>query len=218
MGAVDLNVRPQKAAVYVNGQHIGKVDRFNGYPGYLWLEEGTYDLVFYKEGYVTTHREVSLYAGVVIDFQLELLPGEATPADEVLAAVLKEREPERVAESGSSGQDQEARAGSPEPRPHPYETRRFRPRQPRERAPGGAVEVARVLLSVDPEDASIYLDGRFLGLAVDLGGSGAGLMVNPGEHRLSVVRPGFKAQELVFEVEAGERLDLAVTLETSSEP
>ena len=40
-------------------------------------------------------------------------------------------------------------------------------------------------------EGAIYLDGRFLGSAAELGGLRRGLLVDPGEHELSVVRPGF---------------------------
>ncbi|TNF72376.1 MAG: PEGA domain-containing protein [Acidobacteria bacterium] len=70
----------------------------------------------------------------------------------------------------------------------------------------------RVHLTVAPEDASVYLDGRFLGSARELAGLHAGLLVDPGQHSLEVVRPGFQPRELDFGVASGEDLDLEVAL------
>ena len=64
---------------------------------------------------------------------------------------------------------------------------------------------ARVMLTIEPADASVYLDGRFLGLASELSGE---LWVDPGAHRLEVVRPGFLSRELDLDLEPGEELEV----------
>ena len=190
MGGIDLNVRPKKAEVYVDGQRIGRVGRFDGYPSALWLEEGTYELVIYRPGYRTLHETVKVFAGVVIDFDQHMVPGEATPPEELVPPPAAPP-PERVAEEGTS------RPGEVPPPPREMDLRH---------------EPARLYLTIEPRDASVYLDGRFLGTGDELADLRSGLMVNPGEHQLSVVRPSFESEELTVDVAAGEDLELAVRL------
>lgn len=192
MGGIDLNVRPKKADVYIDGQRIGRVGRFDGYPSALWLEEGTYELVIYHPGYRTLHETVKVFAGVVIDFDAQMVPGEATPPEELVPPPTMP--PEQVAEGEASG----SRAGPPEDLPRREMDLRHEP--------------ARLYLTVEPRDASVYLDGRFLGTGDELADLRSGLMVNPGEHQLSVVRPTFESEELTVDVAAGEDLELAVRL------
>lgn len=191
MGGIDLNVRPKKAQVYVDGQRIGRVGRFDGYPSALWLEEGTYELVIYHPGYRTLHETVKVFSGVVIDFDAQMVPGEATPPEELVPPPTAP--PEQVAEGEASGW----RTG-PEEVPRREMDLRHEP--------------ARLYLTVEPRDASVYLDGRFLGTGDELADLRSGLMVNPGEHQLSVVRPTFESEELTVDVAAGEELELAVRL------
>jgi hypothetical protein len=175
-GAVDLNVRPKKAEVYLNGQRIGQAGDFDGFPSELWLEEGSYDLVFYRPGYETLHRRVTIYPGLVIDLDEDMRPGEAVAPEEIL--------PPPEAEAGEDGVA--TRIGT---------------------------EPGRLHFAIEPVEASIYLDGRFLGTASELSALRAGLMVSPGKHLLAVVYPGFHQREVELEVGAGEDLDVDLDLE-----
>lgn len=186
LGAVDVDVRPKGAAVYLDGQRIGKVGEFDGFPGYLWLEEGTYDLVFYKEGYETLHEVVTIYPGLVIELEKRMADGVATPPEEI---VPPPHERPRAAD-GDSGDD---------------------PDRERRRVVVGT-DAARIYFFVEPADASVYLDGRFLGTAEELGDLRSGLMVNPGAHELTVMHPSFESEEVDLEVAAGEDLELEVHL------
>ncbi len=78
VGALDLNVRPKKKVeVYVDGQYVGVTGNFDGYPAYLWLKEGTHQLVFYSDGYHTVAREYTIRPGVVTDVSFRLEPGNS---------------------------------------------------------------------------------------------------------------------------------------------
>jgi hypothetical protein len=75
-------------------------------------------------------------------------------------------------------------------------------------------EPARLRLEVAPDDASVYLDGRFLGTGRDLARLRAGLLVDPGVHTLEVVRPGFQPVRRSIEVGGGSEQSLEVELES----
>jgi hypothetical protein len=202
IGALDLKLQPKKAAVYVDGYYVGKAKTFDGRPDYLWLEEGTYELTFYFEDHETLTRTFTVRAGTVADVRIALEPGVATlppePAPVVAESPPSKKVDRRPAEPESGRQI--AGTGEEDWRQGSSSSRDVR------RDPG------RIHLTVAPEDASVYLDGRLLGSGSELAGLHAGLLVDPGQHSLEVVRPGFQPRELDFGVASGEDLDLEVAL------
>lgn len=201
MGALDLDVSPERAEVWVDGRKVGVADDFDGFPEYLWLEKGTYDVVLYSPGYKTLARQYSIYPGLVIDVEDSLEAGEATLPQQ-LATRTHERRDERLRRDQE--REEELSGGPRSDRPEV------------ERAEPGALdargEPGRLRLEVSPEDASVYLDGRFLGTGRDLARLRAGLIVDPGEHSLQVVRPGREEQSRTFRVEAGREIELQIEL------
>ena len=195
LGAFDLNVRPKKAEVYLDGQYIGTAGRYDGFPDHLWLEEGSYELIFYRPGLGTERRVLSIYPGVVVDVRLQLVPGESVAPSELSTVDRSEGAMAEV----RSAYEQQARAASPAPPPASAEldTRGV---------PG------RVRLSVLPADASVYLDGRLLGSGDELGRLHAGLVVEAGSHLIEVVRPGYATEQVEFAVEEGAEVELEVLL------
>ncbi len=196
LGAFDLNVRPKKTEVYLDGQFIGTAGQFDGFPDHLWLEEGSYELIFYRPGLGTERRVLSIYPGVVVDVRLRMQPGESVPPAELTSV--------RRAEGAMA----EVRSA--------YERQK---RQPASTAPEAGAELdtraapGRVRLSVLPADASVYLDGRLLGSGDELGRLHAGLVVEAGSHLLEVVRPGYATERREFAVEEGDEVELEVLLE-----
>ncbi len=83
LGAIDINVKPKRTRTYLNGSYIGMTGKFDGFPNYLWLEEGTYELAFYHEGYLTVIQEFAIRAGAVMDTKLRLVPGRSVPPEEL---------------------------------------------------------------------------------------------------------------------------------------
>lgn len=190
LGALNLVIKPKKSEVYVDGRFVGRAKEFDGYPGYLWLEEGSYEISLVRDGYVTFADRIAIQTGQVVDVKLRLQPGVSTPARFPVEPVA-EPEPEAqkqlvtVREGASSpGIRQDVRA-----------------------SPG------QLELVVQPPDTSVYLDGRLLGSGQELVDLHAGLIVDPGAHSLDMVRPGYEGQRLDFEVESGQTVSLQVTLQ-----
>lgn len=197
-GALDLDISPERAEVWIDGRQVGVADDYDGFPEYLWLEKGTYDVVFYLPGYKTLARQYSIYPGLVIDVEDQLEAGEAVRPEQ-LAPRSHERRDERLRRDRER---QEEIAGG-------------EPRDLEREAPGtldARGEPGRLRLAVTPEDASVYLDGRFLGTGRELARLRAGLIVDPGEHTLQVVRPGREEQSRTFSVDAGRDLELEIAL------
>lgn len=193
LGGFDLAIKPKKAEVWVNGQYVGLARNFDGGPDYLWLPKGTHQLIFYSPGYQTVERKLTAYPGVVIDLKMQLAPGESTPPQEL--AVPREEPPARrpardaAAPPGAGGDVAEVVV------------------RDLEAAPG------RLRLAVDPADASVYLDGRFLGRGEELAALASGLVIEAGEHLLEVVRPGREPETVAFRAPAGETVELKVELD-----
>ncbi len=204
LGALDLNVKPKKAEVYLDGDYIGLAKDFDGYPGYLWLDRGTYEISFYMPGYLTLTREFRVYAGSVVDVRLRLEPGEAVLPEkpERSPAPRAERPPRR----------DEGRPSYPDDDRDRYRSRERWESEGEVRERDVRGEPGRLRLSITPSDATVYLDGRLLGSGQELSRLRAGLIVEPGRHLLEVVRPGFESKELEVRVEEGEDLELAVQL------
>ena len=230
-GALDLDLSPERAEVWVDGERIGRADDYDGFPSLLWLEKGTYDVVFYLPGFVTLARQYTIYPGLIIDVEDKLARGEAIhPTD--LGPKTTERRDARLEAEREIREDVERRRRAGE-LPYlddedDYETEEDEDREeaPDVEEPGGTVpgvgasgaldaraEPGLVMVTVEPDDASVYLDGRFLGTGRELAALRSGLMVDPGEHRLEVVRPGRQSAERTIDVESGRLLHVQIELD-----
>lgn len=208
MGALDLDLKPGDTQIWLNGQYIGIADNFDGWPQYLWLEEGDYHFVFFREGRRTIAREYKVYPGVVIDVADRLEAGESQPPQELFPvptarrdARLRDNEEKRRRAEAEAAADWRERSEA------------IRARDGRDDRPPAGEDFGSLELLVEPPDASVYLDGRFVGTAEDLARLRRGLTVDAGEHELEVVRPGYAAETLAFTVEPGEEVRLDVRLD-----
>ncbi|MEM7481532.1 MAG: PEGA domain-containing protein [Acidobacteriota bacterium] len=220
MGALDTDVAPGRTQVFVNGQQIGTVDDFDGFPRYLWLEKGTYDVVFYLDGYKTLARQYTIYPGVVIDVEDRLERGESVRPEDlpskstaVRDARLREAGEKQAAEADWRRRvraERRARGDRPAGERPAYEAPEGRGERLR---PEGSVdaraEPATIRMEIEPADAAVYLNGEFVGSGKDIGDS---LIVDAGRHRLTIVRPGYADRVVEVEVGAGDETEVDVVL------
>lgn len=194
MGALDLDIKPRQAEVYLDGRLVGTADQFDGYPTYLWLDEGTYEVALYHPGHETMFRQYTIYPGVIIDVDDRLREGEAIRPDAPYSA---------------------SPSGLPEAEVYPQEA------YPQEDLQGGGYpqvvdppkrQVGRVSIQGSPADAVVYLDGHFVGTAGEIADLSAGLIVEPGQHVIELVRPGYATQRVPVSVPVGEQVDLQLDL------
>lgn len=220
-GALDLDVSPGKTEVWIDGRYTGTADDFDGFPQYLWLDRGTYDVVLYRDGYKTIARQVTVRPGQVISMGDRMEPGESVRPED-LATKTHERRDERV-RSEEERREEIARRDRDNMGDWRERARRRMEERGRyedddeaeERAETAAEDgIGRLRLDVEPSDASVYLDGRFVGTGIDLQRLRQGLRLEPGEHRIAVVRPGHKAEEQEFTVAAGEEVELEIELDS----
>ncbi len=200
-GGLDLNVKPKKTTqVYVDGNYVGVTGNFDGWPEHLWLDKGSYELIFYNPGYETVVRHVEVQPGVVIKIREDMRPGEATPPEELTTVRPKSSVPAPRSRAAPQAAPQPGERAAPAP-PDVLDARR---------------QAARLKLEIAPADASVYLDGRFLGIAGEIGEQRPGILIDPGEHRLEIVRPGYDSRTLSFDAEAGGEVKLEIELRTGA--
>lgn len=71
-----------------------------------------------------------------------------------------------------------------------------------------ATDVGELRLQVGPEDAVVYVDGEFRGIASEL----VAVRLPPGRHRVEVVRPGYATAEREVHVGRGASASLRIEL------
>lgn len=213
-GALDLDIRPEDASIYLDGELIGVADNYDGWPRYLWLREGTYHLVIYMDGFETLAKEVRIRPGEIIALKDRMQPGASKPPEELFAQVDRKVDERRTRRSPRTAPERpEWRDRRP-----PREAPAVPERQWRERAPKPPIAAdqrsrpARLRFTVEPSDAVVYLDGRLLGSGEELERLHSDLLVDPGSHRIDVTRPGYQSYALDVNVEAGESRDVTAEL------
>jgi hypothetical protein len=209
VGTVDTDVSPEHARVFLDGQLIGIADDFDGNPSYLFLKPGHYALEFRLQGYRTATLDLDIKPGsyVPIDTKLVRVPGETAapwwdrPKGLPVARVFGPRtEPAPGPGAVAAGPDTSLRV----------ETREA-PSQPPPAPLGGALD-----FQVTPANASVYLDGEFLGTASELLRLERGVAVGAGQHHLEVMAPGHASRSITVEVPAGEHRQVVVQLDPAA--
>jgi len=215
--SVKTDVEPDEAALYLDGRLIGIADDFDGFPDRLYLGPGTYTLEFRLEGFQTLTTTVDATSGRAfdVDRHLEKIAGArrhgtyspAEPEGGVVRFFVKDSDDKAVAWA----------PGRP-PGAAPPTAVRSEPEEPAplhgaERAP---VPEARIVFHVQPQDAAVYIDDRYAGLARELDSVVHGIAVGPGRHRITVTRPGYEEATATVEAADGQAVPVEISLERRS--
>jgi len=172
----------------------------------FYLERGTYQLEFRLPGYRAEVRTIEAEEGQYFPIELKLArepgvkpaPWYDRPQDVVEGRVfgpLRKEEPE-----AAPGPDPRLRPELQEPVGGPPPSV--------ERGERGALE-----FRVTPENASVYVDGEFLGTGRELVQMERGFAVGAGEHTVEVLAPRHAPRTLTVSVAAGESRQVVVELE-----
>jgi hypothetical protein len=79
MGAVQLNVKPNRADVWVDGKYVGEARDLDGYPSYLWLAEGEHRVAVHKGGFLVFDEPIHVQRGMKTQIKLKMHPGDSPP-------------------------------------------------------------------------------------------------------------------------------------------
>jgi hypothetical protein len=77
VGAIDLNVKPGRAELWVDGRYYGEARDFDGYPTFLWLPEGSHQVTLYKGGYQRFDETIDVQRGLKRELKVRLEKGES---------------------------------------------------------------------------------------------------------------------------------------------
>ena len=94
-GAVDLNVKPNRADVWVDGKYVGEARDLDGYPSFLWLAEGEHRVAVHKGGYLVFDEKINVQRGMKTEIKLKLQPGDSPPPGTKPAAMPDEEKREK---------------------------------------------------------------------------------------------------------------------------
>ena len=172
---IDTDIQPEETAVLLDGEPVGTVDDFDGFPRYLSVTPGRHQLTFKADGRSSVTRSIRVPRGALL--QLDFTLPRAGDADKDAATktdaeiVIPEPGPEQTA-----GPDAEPRRSEGAPVDQDDQERQ---------APGF------VNIQIKPGDASVYVDGELLGSASRLAGLHGDMRIEAGVHRIEAVRPGF---------------------------
>ena len=78
-GAVELNVKPNRADVWVDGKYVGEARDLDGYPSYLWLAEGEHRIAVHKGGFAAFDEPINVQRGMKTEIKLKMQPGDSPP-------------------------------------------------------------------------------------------------------------------------------------------
>ena len=79
-------------------------------------------------------------------------------------------------------------------------------------------ELAEVKINVNPSRAAVFLDGRFVGHAGELGGLGRALQVVPGTHRIRIALPGYTTFQTDINPLSKQKVEVKTDLVKSAVP
>jgi hypothetical protein len=181
-------VDPSEARVYVDGYYAGTVDDFDGLFQRLSVAPGRHELALKLQGYKTHRVKVYVTPDTTTKLHYDLEKGQGETFED-LAKDAPEGEWPREREPADRWSETEDRPSRNEP------------------ALAGTVR-----LSVQPDDASVYVDGAFRGSAREA----SELRLAPGRHRVEIVRPGYRTVEREVDVVPRETTELRVELERPS--
>jgi hypothetical protein len=229
---IDTDISPEEAQVYLDGRYIGTADDFDGNPDYLYLQPGRYRIEFRLEGFQTLTRQIEARPGMKLDFTDKLRKIAGARRRGSYEHPRLQGEVRRY--FGRNGDSVEAIDPSQQPAGtsvmvDPDDDDRDAP-PPQDRAPalrqpsrdqygewrggrGSRMESrTRLRLNVEPSDAAVYVDNRFVGTAEEVNSLERGVAITAGKHTVTVSRPGFRDKTTDVTVEQGRMQTVEISL------
>jgi hypothetical protein len=220
--AVKTDVEPDEAALYLDGKLIGTADDFDGFPDQLYLKPGRYALEFRLDGFETYSVTIDAAGGrhFDVDYHLKKIPGAkqygtyspAEPPGGVVRYFAKRGDGSEPYTPHDPERYRRAPAPEPESTDEGEGSGSRVEAEPPSESDGAPAEALHFFFEVAPADAAIYVDSRFAGTARELNHLAGGLEVSPGEHRVTVVCPGYREKTISVKAEEGEPPRIRVRL------
>ena len=198
---VMMQVTPDDADVLLNGRLIGNAYEFSTLDSALRLASRRNELVFKKKGFAEEAIDLRSYSSRNITLKIELQSEQPRASGGVIP-----KPP--TAAAGTVPKDDPAYEAKSEPLPQP----------PAEKPAAEAGHaLTSVLLSATPAETSIYIDGKFWGLAPEAGKI-ENLRFKPGKYVFEAFKPGFAVYKKEIIVPKAEKFTLAIDLQKKYPP
>lgn len=190
---ITFNIDPDDAEILLNGRFIGLAYEFTSEEAPLILSSKNNELVLRKRGYEETAVDLWNYDG------LDILVKETLTPIEGYGESLEKEEEKPVAEKNPP-KVEEIKEMPPQPPPPPEPS----------------AEPVQVTLSIQPVEAVVYLDGKFLAVIPE-NGKITNLRLIPGEYLIEIWKPGFETLRKKISLAEGKPADLVLSLKKVSE-
>ncbi|MCK5058368.1 MAG: PEGA domain-containing protein [Candidatus Aminicenantes bacterium] len=165
---VVLHIEPDDAEVLLNGRLIGEAFEFSTPDSALRLSSRKNDLIIKKGGYIEELINLYDYSSRNITVRLALRKDKG-----FVREIPKEKE--RVSLQ-----------------PIPKTVKEIEPpEKPGAEEKIGKFKLIKIILEIEPEESSIYLNGKFWGISPKRGKI-ENLRLKPGKYTLQIVKPGYK--------------------------
>jgi hypothetical protein len=185
---VKLHVEPDDAQVLVNGRFVGAAYEFVSSDTALRLRSRNSEIIIKKEGYIEEVVDLHDYSTRDITVTLTLRKDNSYVREtrmEKKVAPLKPT-PEIAAERDLAGE------------PDEVDIENFK--------------LINIILDIVPAEASIYLDGKFWGIA-PANGKIENLKLKTGKYTLEIVKPGYKAYKKTLDLAGQKEIKLSIKLQ-----
>ncbi len=201
-----LRVDPDDAEVLLNGKLIGYAYEFSTAEAAMRLASRNNELIIKKEGYAEEEINLHEYSSHKITIRMKLLEDKDYRPGPT-ARKPRPRRPEPKPPVPKPKDDSEERDRAYQPK---KEKAKEIPMDEKEQKLPADKPVS-VKITISPEEAAIYLDGKFWGLSPQ-SGKIENLRLKPGKYSLEVVKPGYQTYIKKLYI-ADQDLDLNIKLQ-----
>lgn len=232
-GDIRAEVKPNTAKVYVDGEDAGAVSDYDGWWQRLKVAPGKHVIVFRAPGFKPYAVTMDIAPGQDYHIKYQMEAGEDVIPEDQMRPPRDQRDnqygnryprnpyrnqprqappneqngPEQPGDEEQGYQGDEGYGGD-----QGYGYPGYGGQQPQH---GNLQNMEMLYMQVQPADATIYIDGNYYGTASVQGSDGSIKALLPkGQHKIEVVRPGYKAYSQTVDLEPGANNRLNVTLES----
>ncbi|MBN2384692.1 PEGA domain-containing protein [bacterium] len=212
-GYLDLDVVPEEAKVFINNEYIGICDQFDGFPDFLYLEVGTYTIRFSLESYLDHEQQITVRPGRELEFNTRLIKGPSSDYDRThhpdqTQPASDDQEQPVLIEGPPAEPDRPETATVPDKPPSPIQPDQTATQETKPQPDGTGFIRFRIF----PREATVYLDGTFVGVAHELNDRADALEFSAGRHQLEIMMPGHETASQELELKPGETSQVRIIL------
>jgi hypothetical protein len=181
-------VEPDDAQVLLNGRYVGEAYEFSSSDSAMRLRSRDNEIIIKKEGYIEELIDLYDYSSRNIAVNLKLRKDKGYVREKPVTK--KSAPPKPVPKTVKEEEVPEV--------PEDVNVKKFR--------------LIKLILDIQPAEASIYLNGKFWGIS-PANGKIENLKLKPGKYTVEVVKPGYQAYKKQLDLSDQKELLLSIKLQ-----